>query len=98
MEEQLMTKADLAEFFHASASTARRFCDKHGVKPINIGNGKRTVLRWRKTEVIQMLGTLEADTNKRVSKDCIPRSHANGKTVVGKSVKQLMRELAAPVQ
>ena len=98
MEEKLMTKRDLAAFFQTSAASARRLCEKHGVLPINVGMGKVARLRWRQSEVMQMLGTLDARTNQRAGKDCIPRSRARGKTVVGKSVAQLMRELATPVQ
>lgn len=98
MEEKLLTKRDLAAFFQTGIDAARRLCEKHGVLPINIGTGKTTRLRWRKSEVMQMLGTLEAGNNRRAGKDIIPRSRARGKTVVGKTVSQLMRELALPVQ
>ena len=96
MEEKLMTKKDLAAFFQISAASARKLCEKHGVLPINVGQGKIARLRWRASEVIQMLGTLEAST-KPVAKEFIPRSRSS-KTVVGKSVEQLLRELAAPIQ
>ena len=98
MEEKLLTKRDLAAFFQVGIASARKLCETHGVYPVNVGTGKITRLRWRQSEVIQMLGTLEAGTDKRAGSDYIPRSRTRGKTVVGKTVKDLMRELAAPVQ
>lgn len=94
MEEKLMTKHDLAAFFQTSAASARKFCHRHGIEPINIGNGRTTRLRWLKSDVIQMLGTLEA---KAEPATVIPRRKGS-KTVLGKSVDDLMRELCAPVQ
>ena len=96
IEEQLMTKKELAAFFQISIRSARALCEKHGVLPINIGQGKIARLRWRASEVIQMLGTLEASP-KPATKEFIPRKRGS-KTVVGKSVEELMRELAAPIQ
>ncbi len=96
MEEKLLTKKDLAAFFQTSAKSARTLCEKHGVLPLNVGQGKITRLRWRASEVIQMLGTLEASP-KPAPKEFIPRKRG-GKTVIGKSVDDLMRELAAPIQ
>lgn len=96
MEEKLMTKAELAAFFQTSARSARAFCEKHGVSPINVGQGKIARLRWRASEVIQMLGTLEAKPCKP-AKGIIPRRRGS-KTVIGKSADELFRELAAPIQ
>lgn len=93
--EELLTKKDLAAFFKVSARSATAICKKHGVLPINVGLGKRALLRWRASEVIQMLGTLEASP--QPPKDFIPRRRTS-KTVVGKSVDELLRELAAPIQ
>lgn len=94
MEEKLLTKADLAAFFQTSAASARKFCAAHGVMPVNIGNGRVARLRWSRIAIMQMLGTLEA---KAEPKTIIPRRNGS-KTVLGKSVDDLMRELATPVQ
>lgn len=96
MEEKLLTKRDLAAFFQTGIVAARRLCEKHGVMPINIGMGKTTRLRWRASEVIQMLGTLEAKP-KAAHKDYVPRRRGSN-TIVGKSVEQLLQELAQPMQ
>ena len=94
IEERLLTKRDLAAFFQTSAESARKFCHSHGIEPINIGNGRVARLRWRASDVIQMLGTLKA---KAEPKEIVPRRKGSN-TVLGKTAKQLMRELAAPVQ
>lgn len=94
MEEKLLTKADLAAFFQTSAKAARQFCARHGIQPINVGNGRVARLRWRQSEIMQVLGTLNAKVE---PKTIIPRTRSS-KTVLGKSVDDLMRELSAPVQ
>ena len=94
MDERLLTKRDLAAFFQTSVASARKFCTTHGIEPINIGNGSTSRLRWRASEVIQMLGTLKA---KAEPNDLVPKTK-HSKTVTGKSVNELLRELSTPVQ
>ncbi len=95
MDAELIDLNSLAAMLSMGRRSARDFCQRHGVLPLNVGQGKIARLRWRRSEVIQMLGTLEAST--RPAPDIIPRRRGS-KTVIGKSVEQLMRELAAPMQ
>ena len=92
MTAELIDLNDLSIMLSMGKRSAREFCMKNGVMPINVGRGKIARLRWRVSEVMQMLGTLEA-SRKPAHKDIIPRRRGC-KTVVGKSVDQLMRELA----
>ena len=96
MTAELIDLKGLSIMLSMGKRSARDFCQRNGVLPINVGKGKIARLRWKASEVIQMLGTLEA-SNRPAPKDVIPR-HRGSKTVIGKSVDQLMRELAAPVQ
>ena len=92
MEEKLMTKRDLAAFFQTSVDNARALCAKHGVQPLNVGAGKQTRLRWRLTEVMQVLTTLQTGT-KPTHKDFRPRNPKDPK-VLGRSAKDIHNELA----
>lgn len=91
MEEKLMTKRDLAAFFKLSADSARKLCEKHGVMPLNVGNGRVARLRWRLSDVMQVLTTLQAGTNER--KDFRPRRPKDPR-VLGRSPQDIQRELA----
>lgn len=92
MEEKLMTKKDLAAFFQTSADSARKLCEKHGVKPLNVGNGSIARLRWRLSDVMQVLTTLQAGTNTN-RKDFRPR-RPKDPHVLGRSPKEIYNELA----
>lgn len=94
MESQLIDIKDLAAMLSMGRRSAREFCRRHGVLPVNVGLGTTTRLRWHRDAVIQMLGTLDA---KGTRKDIIPRRRG-AKTIVGKSVDELIAELAAPMQ
>ena len=94
MDTQLLDIKDLAAMLSMGRRSAREFCRKHGVLPVNVGLGTTTRLRWHRDAVIQMLGTLDA---RQPRKDIIPRRRG-AKTIVGKSVDDLLAELAAPVQ
>ena len=59
MEEKLLTKADLGAFFQTSADAARKLCERHGIKPLNVGNGTVARLRWRLSDVMQVLAALQ---------------------------------------
>lgn len=92
MEEKLLTKSDLAAFFQTSATSARKLCEKHGVFPVNVGLGlERARLRWRMTDVIQVLTTLQAGTNPQ--KDFRPRRPKDPR-VLGRSARDIRNELA----
>ena len=94
MESQLLDIKDLADMLSMGRRSAREFCRRHGVLPVNVDLRTKTRLRWHRDAVMQMLGTLDA---RHARKDIIPREH-DSMTIVGKSVDDLLSELAAPVQ
>lgn len=94
MESQLIDIKDLAALLSMGRRSAREFCRRHGVLPVNVGLGTKSRLRWHRDAVMQMLGTLDA---RQPRKDIVPRRRGS-KTIVGKSVDELIAELAAPVQ
>ena len=94
MDAQLLDIKDLAALLSMGRRSAREFCRRHGVLPVNVGLGTKSRLRWHRDAVMQMLGTLDA---KGTCKDIIP-SRRGAKTIVGKSVDELIAELAAPMQ
>ena len=91
MEEKLLTKRDLAAFFQMSADSARKLCEKHGVVPLNVGNGRIARLRWRLSDVMQVLTTLQTGTTNR--KDYRPR-RPKDPHVLGRSPREIHNELA----
>lgn len=92
MDEKLLTKADLAAFFQTSAESARRLCERHGVMPLNVGNGSISRLRWRLTDVMQVLTTLQTGTEPQ-RKDYRPRRPKDPR-VLGRSARDIRTELA----
>ena len=94
MDAQLLDIKDLAALLSMGRRSARELCRRHGVLPVNVGLGTTTRLRWHRDAVMQMLGTLKA---KAEPKEVVPRRRGC-KTILGKSVDDLMRELASPVQ
>ena len=92
MEEKLLTKRDLAAFFQTSAASARKLCEKHGVLPLNVGNGKIARLRWRLSDVMQVLTILQTGTDTK-SKDYRPRRPKDPR-VLGRSARDIRNELA----
>ena len=94
MTAELLDISALAALLSMGRRSAREFCRRHGVLPINVGLGTKTRLRWHREAVMQMLGTLEAGHAK---KDIVPRRRGS-KTIIGKSVNDLLAELAAPMQ
>ena len=92
MEEKLLTKKDLAAFFQTSATSARKLCEKHGVKPLNVGNGRIARLRWRLSDVMQVLTTLQTGSDIK-RKDFVPRRPKDPR-VLGRSPQDLHKELA----
>ena len=94
MGAQLLDIKDLAAMLSMGRRSAREFCRRHGVLPVNVGLGTKSRLRWHRDAVMQMLGTLDA---RQPRKDIIPRRRG-AKTIVGKNIDELIAELAAPVQ
>ena len=94
MTAELIKMSDLGIMLSMGERSAREFCERHGVLPINVGKGKRASLRWNRAEVMQMLSTLRA---KEKPKDVVPRSRSRN-TVVGKSAATLYRELSNRLQ
>ena len=94
MDAKLLDIKDLAALLSMGRRSAREFCRRHGVLPVNVGLGTKSRLRWHKEAVMQMLGTLEAGHAK---KNIVPRRRGS-KTIIGKSVNDLLAELAAPMQ
>lgn len=92
MEEKLLTKSDLATFFQTSSESARKLCERHGVKPLNVGNGSISRLRWRLSDVMQVLTTLQTGTNTQ-ARDFRPRRPKDPK-VLGRTAKEIYKELA----
>lgn len=73
---------------------ARELCRRHGIEPINVGLGKKIVLRWQTDAVMQLVTTLQA---KGKQKEIVPcRSTKN--RILGKSVEQLHCELSNTLQ
>ena len=93
MTAELITQTDLGIMLSMGKDAAREFCSRHGVQPINVGLGKVARLRWNRSEVMQLIGTLQAKGKQQE----FVRRKKTGKTVLGKSVAELMRELS-PLQ
>ena len=91
MEEKLLTKRDLAAFFQTSAESARKLCEKHGVMPLNVGNGSVSRLRWRLSDVMQVLTTLQTGTGPH--KDFRLRRPKDPR-VLGRNARDIRNELA----
>jgi hypothetical protein len=91
MDEKLLTKTDLAAFFQLSAESARKLCEKHGVKPLNVGTGKVSRLRWRMSDVMQVLAILQTPTGKQ-KEFCTRRK--GDPHVLGQTAKSLHAMLA----
>lgn len=94
MTAELIDLNSLATMLSMGKRSARDFCQRHGVLPVNVGLGTKSRLRWHRDAVIQMLGTLDA---RQPRKDIVPRKRGD-KTIIGKSVDDLLAELAAPMQ
>lgn len=92
MTAELITQTDLGVMLSMGKDAAREFCARHGIHPINVGLGKVARLRWHRSEVMQLIGTLQA---KGKPHDNVKRSR---RTTAGKSLKQLMAELQTPMQ
>ena len=93
MTAELITQTDLGVMLSMGKDAAREFCARHGIQPINVGLGKVARLRWHRSEVMQLIGTLQAKGKPQE----FVRRKKSGKTVLGKSVAELMRELS-PLQ
>ena len=93
MTAELITQKDLGIMLSMGPKKAREFCASHGLHPINVGMGKVARLRWPRAEVMQLIGTLQA---KGKPQDIVRRKKTS-KTVLGKSVADLMREFS-PIQ
>lgn len=92
MQSEMLDIKGLSTLLSMGPRSAREFCSRNGVLPINVGLKKRMRLRWIRSEVMQMLGTLEAK-QKPAPKEFVPRIRGS-KTVLGKSVDDLLKELA----
>lgn len=93
MTAELITQKDLGIMLSMGPKKAREFCASHGLHPINVGMGKIARLRWPRGEVMQLIGTLQALGKPQE----IVRRKKSSKTVLGKSVADLMREFS-PIQ
>lgn len=93
MTAELITQKDLGIMLSMGPKKAREFCASHGLHPVNVGMGKVARLRWARAEVMQLIGTLQAKGKPHE----FVRRKKSGKTVLGKSVAELMRELS-PLQ
>lgn len=92
MTAELLDKKALGAMLSMGGDEARELCHRHGVEPINVGLGKVARLRWMRSRVMEMLGTMQADGKPA------RRKPSTKNTVVGKSMDQILRELACPVQ
>lgn len=92
MEPLLIDKHALGELLSMGPDSARAFCERHGVRPVNVGLGRVSRLRWNRCEVMQLLSTLQAKGR--------PREHVrkSGRTSAGKTWRELARELSTPIQ
>ncbi len=94
MDPLLIDKHALGELLSMGPDSARAFCERHGVYPINVGLGGKVVLRWNREEVIQMVSTLQAvGQEKKVVLRKNPRC-----SVIGKSSRTLFLELSNSLQ
>ena len=89
MDALLIDKKELADLLSMGKENARKFCERHGVLPINTSTGKRATLRWSRLEVMQMVSTLQA---KGKEEEFVPKKRTS-RTVLGKSLAQLKKEL-----
>ena len=89
MDALLITGKELAFLLSMGQKNARKFCEQHGVLPINTSAGKRATLRWSRLEVMQMVSTLQA---KGKEEEFVPKKRTSH-TVLGKSRAQLKKEL-----
>lgn len=78
MEPLLIDKHALGELLSMGPDSARAFCERHGVHPVNVGLGKRSSLRWNREEVIQMVNTLQAKTKSARTKTEKPKHQIIG--------------------
>ena len=96
IEEKLLTKRDLGAFFRLSPPYARALCEKHGVLPLNVGTGKIARLRWRLSDVMQVLTILQSGPTE-AQKDFRPRRKGDAR-VAGLSAKEVLKAVANAVQ
>ena len=96
MTESLLTKKELGAFFRLSPAYARALCEKHGVMPLNVGSGKIARLRWRLSDVMQVLTILQSGATE-AQKDFRPRRKGDAR-VAGLSAKEVMQAVACAVQ
>lgn len=94
MEPLLIDKLALGELLSMGPDSARAFCERHGVHPVNVGLGKRSSLRWNRADVIQMVSTLQATGQE---KKAVRRKNSRC-SVIGKSSRTLFLELSNSLQ
>lgn len=94
MEPLLIDKHALGELLSMGPDSARAFCERHGVQPVNVGLGKRSSLRWNREEVIQMVSTLQATGQEKKA----VRRKSSRCSVIGKSSRTLFLELSNSLQ
>lgn len=97
MTESLLTKKELGAFFRLSPPYARALCEKHGVMPLNVGSGKIARLRWRLSDVMQVLTILQSGNATEAQKDFRPRRKSDAR-VTGLSAKEVLKAVANAVQ
>ena len=97
IEEKLLTKRDLGAFFRLSPPCARALCEKHGVLPLNVVTGKIARLRWRLSDVMQVLTILQSGNGTEAQKDFRPRRKGDAR-VAGLSAKEVLKAVANAVQ
>lgn len=97
MPESLLTKKELGAFFRLSPPSARALCEKHGILPVNVGAGKVARLRWRMSDVMQLLTILQSGNGTEAQKDFRPRRKGDAR-IAGLSAKEVMKAVACAVQ
>lgn len=90
--EALITKKELGTFFQMDPDNAHKFCIKHNVLPINVGQGKVARLRWLASQVTNLLTILQASSTKPQN-EFRPRRKGDAH-ILGRSVRELHKELS----
>ena len=95
MTEELLTKKELGAFFKLNPDSARALCEKHGIYPLNVGAGKIARLRWRVSDVMQILTILQAGSEAK--KKAFRTRRPGDARIAGLSVKEVMKAVANSV-
>lgn len=61
MDAQLLDIKDLAVLLSMGRRSAREFCRRHGVLPVNVGLGTKSRLRWHRDAVMHLRHAFATD-------------------------------------